>query len=164
MINQVLAGLAVAVLLILAGPSGLRAHEIRPAITDLVFAGDGTVRLDMSLILEAALAEIGAEHADTDESPNAGRYDDLRRLDESGFAAEFERFTPRFLQGVRLSADGADVPLEVAALGIAIAAITNGVVKSAIAFAIGGRTIGWYVLAGLLGPIAAGVAAYLLLS
>lgn len=113
MINQVLAGLAVAVLLVLAGPSGLRAHEIRPAIADLVFAGDGTVRLDMSLILEAALAEIGAEHGDTDESPNAARYDDLRLLDETGLAAEFERFRPRFLQGVRLSADGTDVPLDV---------------------------------------------------
>lgn len=113
MINQVLAGLVVAVLLVLAGPSGLRAHEIRPAIADLVFAGDGTVRLDMSLILEAALAEIGAEHGDTDDSPNAARYDDLRRLDETGLAAEFERFRPRFLQGVRLTADGADVPLDV---------------------------------------------------
>ena len=115
MINQVLAGLAVAVLFVMAGPSGLRAHEIRPAITDLVFTGDGTVRLDMSLILEAALAEIGAEHGDTDESPNAARYDDLRRLDESRLAAEFERFKPRFLQGVRLTADGAEVPLDVVA-------------------------------------------------
>ena len=112
-INQVLAGLGLAILLVLAGPSGLRAHEIRPAIADLVFAGDGTVRLDMSLILEAALAEIGAEHGDTDESPNAARYDDLRLLDEAGLATEFERFRPRFLQGVRLTADGADVPLEV---------------------------------------------------
>ena len=115
MINQVLAGLAVAVLFVVAGPSGLRAHEIRPAIADLVFAGDGTVRLDMSLILEAALAEIGAEHGDTDESPNAARYDDLRLLDETGLAVEFERFRPRFLQGVRLSVDGADVPLDVVA-------------------------------------------------
>lgn len=112
-INQVLAGLGLAIVLVLAGPSGLRAHEIRPAIADLVFAGDGTVRLDMSLILEAALAEIGAEHGDTDESPNAARYDDLRLLDEAGLATEFERFRPRFLQGVRLTADGADVPLEV---------------------------------------------------
>lgn len=112
-INQVFARLALAILLAVAGASGLRAHEIRPAIADLVFAGDGTVRLDMSLILEAALAEIGAEHGDTDESPNAARYDDLRRLDQSGLAAEFERFKPRFLQGVRLTADGVDVPLEV---------------------------------------------------
>jgi hypothetical protein len=112
-INQVLASLMLAVLVLAGGASGLRAHEIRPAIADLVFAGDGTVRLDMSLILEAALAEIGAEHGDTDDSPNAARYDDLRLLDETGLAAEFERFKPRFLQGVMLTADGADVPLHV---------------------------------------------------
>ncbi|WP_375588052.1 HupE/UreJ family protein [Hoeflea alexandrii] len=103
----------VAVLMVVAGASALRAHEIRPAIADLVFAGDGSVRLDMSLILEAALAEIGAEHSDTDESPNAARYDDLRLLDESALAAEFERFKPRFLEGVSLSADGVRIPLEV---------------------------------------------------
>lgn len=112
-INQVFASLLVAVLMVVAGSSALRAHEIRPAIADLVFAGDGTVRLDMSLILEAALAEIGAEHSDTDESPNAARYDDLRLLDESALAAEFERFKPRFLEGVSLSADGVRIPLEV---------------------------------------------------
>ncbi|WP_382264069.1 HupE/UreJ family protein [Hoeflea alexandrii] len=107
------ASLLVAVLMVVAGSSALRAHEIRPAIADLVFDGDGTVRLDMSLILEAALAEIGAEHSDTDESPNAARYDDLRLLDESALAAEFERFKPRFLEGVSLSADGVRIPLEV---------------------------------------------------
>lgn len=112
-INQVLASLVVAMLMVVAGSSALRAHEIRPAIADLVFAGDGTVRLDMSLILEAALAEIGAEHSDTDESPNAARYDDLRLLDESALAAEFERFKPRFLEGVSLTADGVRIPLEV---------------------------------------------------
>ncbi|VVT08924.1 conserved membrane hypothetical protein [Hoeflea sp. EC-HK425] len=112
-INQVFASLLVAVLMVVAGASALRAHEIRPAIADLVFAGDGTVRLDMSLILEAALAEIGAEHSDTDESPNAARYDDLRLLDESALATEFERFKPRFLEGVSLSADGVRIPLEV---------------------------------------------------
>jgi hypothetical protein len=113
LINQVLASLVVAVLMLVAGHSGLRAHEIRPAIADLEFAGDGTVRIDMSLILEAALAEIGAEHSNTTESPNAARYDELRLLDESGLAAEFERFKPRFLQGVGLVADGVRIPLDV---------------------------------------------------
>jgi uncharacterized membrane protein (DUF4010 family) len=61
----------------------------------------------------------------------------------------------------RMSAD--ELPLRVAGLGLVIAAVTNGVVKSAIAFAIGGRTIGWRVMAGLLGPIALGAGVYLAL-
>jgi len=115
-INQVLASLVLAVLLIAASSAPLRAHEIRPAIVDLVFAGDGTVLLDMSLILEAALAEIGAEHGDTDDSPNAQRYDQLRLKSESELAAEFERFKARFLDGVRLTADDKAIPLDVVAI------------------------------------------------
>ncbi len=112
-INQVLASVVFAFMLVAGACQGLRAHEIRPAIVDLIFVGDGTVRLDMSLILEAALAEIGAEHGDTDDSPNAQRYDELRLLDEASLAAAFDRFKPRFLEGVRLEADGATIPLEV---------------------------------------------------
>ncbi|MCY0095742.1 HupE/UreJ family protein [Hoeflea ulvae] len=115
-INQLLASLLVAVAVLLWAAGTVRSHEIRPAIADLVFAGDGTVRLEMSLILEAALAEIGAEHGDTDDSPNAQRYDALRLLDEAALAAEFERFQPRFLDGVALLADGARVPLDIVAV------------------------------------------------
>ena len=74
-INQVLACLAIGLTMVLvlfaAGGGGARAHEIRPAIVDLTFPGNSAVQLDMSLILEAALAEIGVEHSDTDDSPNA---------------------------------------------------------------------------------------------
>lgn len=115
-INQVLASLVLAVLLLLPGLAGARAHEIRPAIADLVFVGDGTVRLEISLILEAALAEIGVEHGDTDDSPNSGRYDDLRRLDESGLAVEFGRFERRFLNGVKLTSDEGEIALDVTAV------------------------------------------------
>ena len=39
-------------------------------IVDLTFPpATSAVQLDMSLILEAALAEIGVEHSDTDDSP-----------------------------------------------------------------------------------------------
>ena len=44
-INQVFAGLVFALALLIAAALPARAHEIRPAIVDLVFAGDGAVRL-----------------------------------------------------------------------------------------------------------------------
>lgn len=112
-INQVLAGLIMALLMISASAGSLRAHEIRPAIVDLTFPGNGMVRLEMSLILEAALAEIGVEHEDTDDSPNAESYDEFRRLDQTALATEFELFKERFLEGIRLVAGDAPVPLEV---------------------------------------------------
>jgi uncharacterized membrane protein (DUF4010 family) len=62
----------------------------------------------------------------------------------------------------RMSAD--ELPLRVAGLGIIIAAAINGAVKSAIALAIGGKSLGWRVVAGLLGPIALGAGVYLALA
>jgi len=118
LVLSLVTGLVTAFLLAASGASGARAHEIRPAIVDLTFPGDGTIRLDMSLILEAALAEIGVEHADSDDSPNARRYDALRRLDEAGLAAEFDRFTARFLEGVRLMAGVKNIPLEIVEIEI----------------------------------------------
>lgn len=112
-INQVLALIMIAVAMLAAGPGAARAHEIRPAIVDLSFVGDGTVRLEMSLILEAALAEVGAEHADTDESPNAAVYDDLRLMDETALAAEFESSRERILDGIRLMAGETRIALDV---------------------------------------------------
>lgn len=117
-INQVLALIMVALAIVAAGLTATRAHEIRPAIVDLTFADDGTVRLDMSLILEAALAEVGAEHADTDESPNAAAYDELRLMDETALAAEFERSRDRFLDGIRLMAGETRIGLEVASVAL----------------------------------------------
>lgn len=117
-INQVLAGMVSAMLLVFASCADLLAHEIRPAIVDLEFVGDGVVRLDMSLILEAALAEIGADHGDTDDSPNAQRYDQFRLMDETDLATEFSRFRARFLNGVTLKADDAPVSLVVEAVDL----------------------------------------------
>ncbi|WP_394688688.1 HupE/UreJ family protein [Hoeflea sp.] len=112
-IKQVVASLALALALLATTLQNSHAHEIRPAIVDLVFIGDGTVELDMSLILEAALAEVGAEHADTDESPNAAVYDELRLMDETALAAEFERSKDRFLDGIRLMVGETRIALDV---------------------------------------------------
>jgi len=117
-INQVLASMVSAIFLVFASCAAPLAHEIRPAIVDLQFVDDGVVRLDMSLILEAALAEIGAAHGDTDDSPNAQRYDQFRLMDETDLATEFTRFKARFLNGVTLTADGVPVPLMVEAVDL----------------------------------------------
>lgn len=116
LINQVFVALVLTAALIAGSGNAARAHEIRPAIVDLVLPGDGTVRLDMSLILEAALSEIGITHSDSDDSPNAQRYDALRLMPEAELQSEFNRFENRFLEGVTLTADGARVALEVIAV------------------------------------------------
>jgi hypothetical protein len=89
-----------------------RAHEVRPAIATLTFDDSGAFELTVSLNLEALLAGIGPDHADTNQSPAAADYDRLRRLAPEALRAEFDKQAKRFQDGVKLAFDGAPVPVE----------------------------------------------------
>jgi hypothetical protein len=54
------------------------AHTLRPAVATLGFAGGGAFTLEIETNLEARLAGIGPEHADTRDAPTAREYDRLR--------------------------------------------------------------------------------------
>ena len=94
------------------------AHEVRPAIADLLFDGKGGYAITISLNLEALIAEIGPEHEDTSQSENAHEYDRLRHLSPTDFGAAFDQFGPRLLEGVQLKADGARLEPHVQAVTI----------------------------------------------
>lgn len=94
------------------------AHEIRPAIADLSFNGEGGYAIAISLNLEALIAEIGPQHQDTSDSGNATEYDSLRRLSPADLGAAFDKFGPRFLAGIALNADGARLEPTVQAIAI----------------------------------------------
>nr|WP_306267578.1 HupE/UreJ family protein [Pararhizobium sp. IMCC3301] len=88
-----------------------RAHEIQPAIADLVFSPDQSgYQLEIALNLEAALAGVGSEHADTDQSPKAEEYDALRALSAAQLRDRLYQVQQNFLSQIFISAD--DVALE----------------------------------------------------
>ena len=66
----------------------VRAHELRPAIATAGFDAPGRLVLDLSVNLEALIAEIGAGHEDTSQSDNAAIYDRLRALGSDDLRAE----------------------------------------------------------------------------
>lgn len=78
------------------------AHEVRPAVVDLMFTDGGKARFQIDLNLEALIAGIGPEHGDTSESPNAAQYDALRRMAPADLERAFEQFENRFLEGVSI--------------------------------------------------------------
>jgi len=98
-IRAILAGVFT---LILALP--LAAHEIRPAVADL-FLENGEFRLEIQLNLEAVMAEIGSEASNTQDSPNAGKYDEFRAMDPAALTAAFDR--EAFAAKVKVLLDGA---------------------------------------------------------
>ncbi len=107
---------AFAFLLLSVMAFGVQAHEIRPALAEISFPeGEASYRIDFVMNLEALIAGIGQEHEDTDQSPNAQRYDALRAMDPAALRAEFDGFAARFLDAVMIDASGTRLSPEVIA-------------------------------------------------
>ncbi|GGX40151.1 HupE/UreJ family protein [Saccharospirillum salsuginis] len=83
-----------------------QAHEIRPAIIDLTVQEDETYNLQLRVNLEALMADISPEHSDTDESPNAATYNELRALPPAELSTRFNDFAPTLVRNIDLRADG----------------------------------------------------------
>ncbi len=81
------------------------AHEIRPAVVTVTFAQQ-TYEIEIAANVEAMLAGVSPKHADTNESPNARRYDELRELSPAALKARFEMFAPDLAKGLAVEFDG----------------------------------------------------------
>lgn len=96
------------VILALLAPAA-RAHEIRPAISDVLVRPD-RVQMHIVLTLEPLIAGIDLQGLDdTDNAPQADRYDTLRALPAEELDTAFRDAWPEIRQGFTLSAG--DTPL-----------------------------------------------------
>jgi hypothetical protein len=93
------------------------AHEIRPAVVTVTF-GAPAYRIDVNANVEALLAGIGPAHADTNDSPNARRYDELRALPPAQLEARLKAFAPDLLKGMAVEFDGARVEAVIAGVNV----------------------------------------------
>jgi len=86
LLRRILTGLLAGASLMCA--SIVHAHEIRPAVATASFTPTH-VRLEIGLNLEAAMAGVAPAHRDTDESPNAQTYNELRAMSPEALRARF---------------------------------------------------------------------------
>ena len=91
-------------LLTLFASLGAHAHEIRPTVIDMSIDA-GEVRLVLRANVEALLADISPEHDDTDQSPNAQRYDRLRELAPEALRSRLIKNAGRFVDTMELIDD-----------------------------------------------------------
>lgn len=108
--------LAVCALAVRAAPAA--AHEVRPAIVDLVLDPGGVLMVVVRGNLEAMLAGIGPQHGDTSQAPQAPEYDRLRRLPPVELRAAFDARSADLLAGIGLRSDGRPVPLSLTGVAI----------------------------------------------
>lgn len=99
-------------LLPLALPSSALAHEIKPSIATLKILEDRSFELKIETNLEALLAQIGAEHEDTDDSPSAALYNQLRSTSSDDLKKQFQTFSSEFLPQIGLSSNDEAVELK----------------------------------------------------
>ena len=107
----------IALLAMMLIPLGAAAHEQRPAVADIRFV-DSRIEVEFRVTLEALIAEIDPNLADTAESENAGQYDVLRALSPDALAAEFAAFQAQFLQNITAEIDGKPQPLSLSGYNI----------------------------------------------
>lgn len=86
---------ALLLFVLITGTSAVQAHEVRPVVATLTFPSAGQFELALDVNLEALIAGIGSQHSDTSESPNAARYDALRRLSPDLLKQETQAFLAR---------------------------------------------------------------------
>ncbi len=106
-----LAALSTAGLVWLAAALPLRAHEVLPAISDMERVDD-QLQFTTRLNIESFIAGIDlAGVTDTNATPQAALYDELRALAPHELAARFDSFWPEMQGRITVSFDGAEVPV-----------------------------------------------------
>ncbi len=98
--------------------TSVAAHELRPTVADITTTPD-TLEVSMRVNLEALITEIGPEHSDSDDAPQAERYNRLRQMQPDALQLEFQNYLPDFLAHARLNDnDGTHLPLTLKSLSI----------------------------------------------
>ena len=87
-------------------------HEVRPSIFTLTFDQQRSFSISVSANVEALIAEIGADHDDTDDAPNANLYRTLRALPSSEMQERFKAFSPQWMSQLGLTFKGAPAALD----------------------------------------------------
>ena len=107
-----------ALVLVMLASGSAAAHEIRPAVVTAAFGFGSDYTITVTANLEALLAGIGPEHADSDTAPGAPIYNELRATPPEVLRARFEAFSQQWLGGLRVEFDGARVEPKLAVVKI----------------------------------------------
>ena len=98
-------------LVALASATSANAHRLRPAVVTLTLAPAGSYQADILLNMEAVLAGINPAHQDTDEAPNARRYDQLREMSPTELTRLIRENEADYLDSVHIAFDGQETAL-----------------------------------------------------
>tara|TARA_B110000211_G_scaffold96218_1_gene112205 strand:+ start:1336 stop:2475 length:1140 start_codon:yes stop_codon:yes gene_type:complete len=95
-----------------------QAHQLRPAIVNLEFTQNTSVKVHIQTNIESLIAGIDSSHDDTDDSPQTERYNQLRALSSEQLTDEFKVLEESIISQLNLAFDGVNSDLSLVKLNI----------------------------------------------
>ena len=94
------------------------ADVVRPALVEISVDARGSYRVEARASIEALLTGINATYKNTQDSPNAQAYDDLRVLPSDQLLQAFGPFHRDFINTIKLLFDGEPVAMKISTVDI----------------------------------------------
>ena len=82
------------------------ADIIKPALVEISVFSKGTYRIEIRASIEAMMTDMGASYINTQDSPNADKYDHFRAMQPEALLAAFQSFKHRLSDEIYLKLDG----------------------------------------------------------
>jgi hydrogenase/urease accessory protein HupE len=96
------------------------AHQLRPAIVNLEFTQNSSVKVHIQTNIESLIAGIDSSHDDTDDSPQTELYNQLRALSSEQLIREFKLLEESIISQLNLAFDGVKSDLSLVRLDIPV--------------------------------------------
>ena len=96
------------------------AHQLRPAIVNLEFTQNGSVKVHIQTNIESLIAGIDSSHDDTDDSPQTELYNQLRALSSDQLTRKFKLLEESIISQLNLAFDGVKSDLTLVKLNIPV--------------------------------------------
>ena len=96
------------------------AHQLRPAIVNLEFTQNSSVKVHIQTNIESLIAGIDSSHDDTDDSPQTELYNQLRALSSERLTREFKLLEESIISQLNLAFDGVKSDLSLVRLDIPV--------------------------------------------
>jgi len=89
------------------------ADIVKPALVEISVNTNGSYQIEIRASIEALLTGINSQYRNTQESPNAEAYDELRVLQPEDLDKAFRPFQKDFTQSIELKIDGRPAPMKI---------------------------------------------------
>ncbi len=91
----------------------LYADVVKPALVEISVYADGHYRIELRASIEAMMTGINSQYKNTQDSPFAAEYDELRNLPPEVLRQKFSLFEKELYKEIELKFDGKKVPLRI---------------------------------------------------